>query len=255
LSSTLFDYEWQFLLQLITRIYNTETYNDMCDTLLQQLKTLIPYKSGIIFQTGRENGHAVLFNPISTENIDDSSAHNFFTEGAYPHWNEFIMTPYSMVFRQSDIITAAKWEKTRVFRDVWHPKGIYWGIFMSLVHKDIPLSLVGIMRERPADDFTARDLYIMNILKDPLERKFHALSEDKTKRLSGTLSDRIIKSAANMGLTKREIEIASLVCSGKGSEEICQLLYITHATLSKHLSNIYSKTKVKNRTQLFSLFN
>ena len=239
---------------MVTRIYNSETYGDMCDTLLQQLKTLIPYNTGIIFQTGRENGHPVLFNPISTEHLDDSSAHNFFTEGAYPHWNEFIMAPYSMVFRQSDIITSAKWEKTRVFKDVWQPKGVYWGIFMSLIHKDVPLSLIGIMREREADDFTARDLYIMNILKDSLERKFNSLAEDKTKRLSGTLSDRIVKSAANMGLTKREIEIVSLICGGKGSEEICQLLYITHATLSKHLSNIYAKTKVKNRTQLFSLF-
>ena len=67
-------------------------------------------------------------------------------------------------------------------------------------------------------------------------------------------SDRILKKAANFGLTKRETEIVSLVCSGKGGDEMCQSLYITHATLSKHLSNIYAKAKVKNRTQLFALF-
>jgi DNA-binding CsgD family transcriptional regulator len=93
----------------------------------------------------------------------------------------------------------------------------------------------------------------MNTLKDPLERKFFSLLEDR--RYAGNPgADRILKASASLGLTKRETEIVSLVCAGKGSDEMCQVLYITHATLSKHLSNIYAKTKVKNRTQLFALF-
>ncbi len=46
----------------------------------------------------------------------------------------------------------------------------------------------------------------------------------------------------------------ALVCGSKSSDDMCRQLYITHATLSKHLSNIYAKTKVRNRTQLFGLF-
>jgi len=207
----------------------------------------------VVFQAGRENGRGILTNPISTEQLDDRSDHDFFIEGNYPHWDEFIMSPYSSVFRQSDIIPPGKWEKTRVYRDVWYPKGMYWGLFASLVHKDVPLAVLGIMRDKASNDFSARDIYIMNTLKDPLERKFFSLLEDR--RLTGNAgADRLMRATASFGLTKREAEIVSLVCAGKGSTEMCQYLYITHATLSKHLSNIYAKTKVKNRTQLFALF-
>lgn len=255
MSSTLFDYEWQFLLQMITRVNYSETYNDTCNMLLQQIKTLIPYQTGIIFQAGREKGDVVLTNPITTEDLNDESDHSFFIEGNYPHWNEFVMSPYSIVFRQSDIIPTGKWEKTRVYREVWLPKNNYWGLFASIVYKDCPLIVLGLQRSRNDDDFSARDIYIMNALKDPLERKFYSMLESKLRRSGGSLqNERIIKAAAQYNLTKRETEIVALTCSGKSSEEMCRQLYITHATLSKHLSNIYAKTKVRNRTQLFGLF-
>jgi len=238
---------------MTTRINYCGSYPETCNIFLQQIRTLIPYSIGVVFQVGRENGKVILNSPISTEHHDDKSSHNFFIEGEYPHWNEFVMLPYSSVFRQSDIIPPGKWEKTRVYRDLWQPKGMFWGVFLSLVHKDVPLAILGIQREKSASDFSDRDIYIMNTLKDPLERKFFSLLEDR--RLTGDAgADRILKASVSLGLTKRETEIVSLICAGKGSDEMCQILYITHATLSKHLSNIYAKTKVKNRTQLFALF-
>ncbi|MCL2125475.1 MAG: helix-turn-helix transcriptional regulator [Oscillospiraceae bacterium] len=249
----LFDHEWQFLVQMTTRIYYCGTYAETCNTYLQQIRTVIPYRSGVIFQAGRDNGQVVLTNPISTEEINDKHDHDFFIEGRYPHWDEFIMSPYSSVFRQSDIIPPGKWEKTRVYRDVWQPKEAYWGLFISLVHKDVSLAILGILREKGDNDFHTRDIFILNTLKDPLERKFYSLLEDQ-RLLGRSGAEKLLKTAASHSLTKRETEIVSLVCAGKSGEEMCQSLYITHATLSKHLSNIYAKTKVKNRTQLFALF-
>ena len=253
MSSILFDYEWQFLVQMTTRVYYSETYPEVCSIFLQQLRTMIPFSKGVVFQASREGGHVTLNNPVSNEPLDDRMDHNFFIEGMYPHWDEFIMLPYSSVFRQSDIIQPGKWEKTRVYREVWQPKGMFWGLFISLVHKDVPLAIIGVQRDKESTDFSERDLYIMNTFKDPLERKFFNLLEDR--KLAGYAgADRILKTSVSFGLTKRETEIVSLVCAGKGSDEMCQILYITHATLSKHLSNIYTKTQVKNRTQLFALF-
>ena len=253
MSSTLFDYEWQFLIQMTTRINYCGSYSELCVTFLQQIRALVPYNNGVVFQADRDSGHISLSNPVSTENVNDKTEHNFFIEGKYPHWDEFLMLPYSSVFRQSDIIQPGKWKNTRVYRDVWEPKGMYWGLFIALVHKDVSLAIVGLQRDKDASDFTVRDIYILNTLKDSLERKFFSLLEDF--KFSGNAGDdKILKEAASFGLTKRETEIVSLVCAGKGGEEMCHALYITNATLSKHLSNIYAKTKVKNRTQLFALF-
>ncbi|MDR3310170.1 MAG: helix-turn-helix transcriptional regulator [Oscillospiraceae bacterium] len=255
MSATLFDYEWQFLLQMVSRINYAETYMDTCTTLLQQIKTLIPYHNGILFQAARENGDVRLGSPVTTEQVNDETDHLFFTEGNYPHWNEFIMSPYSTVFRQSDLIPQEKWERTRIYREVWEPKNNYWGLFASLVHKDTPLAVLGLLRGRDREDFSARDLYIMNILKDPLERKYYSILEhNRIASGSAVFNERILRAAADYNLTKRETEIIALTCQGKSNDEMCRLLFITHATLSKHLSNIYAKTKVRNRTQLFGLF-
>ncbi|MDR2356842.1 MAG: helix-turn-helix transcriptional regulator [Oscillospiraceae bacterium] len=254
MSSTLFDYEWQFLLQMVTRINYSETYRETCNTILQQMRTLIPYQTGIIFKTSRKNGQAALNSPVSTEPLDDSSDHAFFMEGSYPHWNEFIMSPYSMVFRQSDIIPPAKWEKTRVYREVWQPKNIYWGLFISLVRKDTPLIVLGILRSEENENFSERDVYIMNTLKDPLERKYYSIIENDSGESSGRFSrERVAEAAAEYHLTKREMEVLSMTFRGVGNDEICRVLGITQSTLNKHLSNLYAKTNIHNRTQLFSL--
>ena len=79
------------------------------------------------------------------------------------------MASYSTVFRQSDLIAPAKWERTRVYRDLWQPQDIYWGLFISVVTKDVPMAIIGLFRPKTEEDFSARDLYLLNTLKDPLE--------------------------------------------------------------------------------------
>lgn len=254
MSSALFDYEWQFLVQMIMRVTYCENYTEACETLLRQLRTLIPYNVATIFRTGRKDGQAVVSNPISIDSGASKSDDMAFMNGEYPRWSEFIMSPYSMVFRQSDLIAPSKWENTRVYQDIWKPKGIFWGLFMSVVSNDHPLIMLCIHREKREEDFSARDIYLMNTLKDPLERKFYNLLEEEQKIGPNSPPGKLSRTAASYGLTKRETEIVYLVCAGKSSEDICSQLFITPATLSKHLSNIYSKTKVRNRTQLFGLF-
>ncbi|MDR0915650.1 MAG: LuxR C-terminal-related transcriptional regulator [Oscillospiraceae bacterium] len=256
MSTGLYDNEWKYLFEVATLIAFAETYEDTCNTLLQRIKALIPYSSGIIFQASRENGDVKLTNPISTEPVNDETDHSFFIEGNYPHWNMYLMKPSTSVFRQSEIISDAKWETTRVYRELWQPKNNFYGLFASLVHDDTPLAVIGLLRERAQGDFTTRDLDILKTIKDLLELKFYAIISGKTHKTSGgsVYSDRLLRAIAPYNLTKRETEIVVLTCQGKSSEDMCRQLFITHATLSKHLSNIYSKSGARNRTDLFGLF-
>ena len=52
-------------------------------------------------------------------------------------------------------------------------------------------------------------------------------------------------------LTKREIEVLSLVIEGKSSKEVADLLYVSKRTVDFHLANIYDKLEVTNRVQAF----
>jgi len=51
------------------------------------------------------------------------------------------------------------------------------------------------------------------------------------------------------GLTKREIEILQLVSEGHSNGELARMLWVTEQTVKFHLSNIYRKLNVANRTE------
>ncbi|MBA2372130.1 MAG: helix-turn-helix transcriptional regulator, partial [Chloroflexi bacterium] len=49
-------------------------------------------------------------------------------------------------------------------------------------------------------------------------------------------------------LTPREIEILSCIAAGKTTGEVARLLWVTPATVCKHLEHTYRKLGVSNRT-------
>jgi DNA-binding CsgD family transcriptional regulator len=50
------------------------------------------------------------------------------------------------------------------------------------------------------------------------------------------------------GLTEREVEVLRLVASGRTNPEIAKMLFISEKTVSRHLSNIFTKLDVSSRT-------
>lgn|GEM_PF-3539123 len=59
---------------------------------------------------------------------------------------------------------------------------------------------------------------------------------------------------ARFHLSKRELEIVTLVSEGKSNQEIADSLYISLKTVKAHLYNTFQKTAVNNRTQLAQLY-
>jgi NarL family two-component system response regulator LiaR len=51
------------------------------------------------------------------------------------------------------------------------------------------------------------------------------------------------------GLTKREREILQLVAEGHSNAQLARMLWVTEQTIKFHLSNIYRKLEVANRTE------
>ncbi|NJO59786.1 MAG: response regulator transcription factor [Richelia sp. RM2_1_2] len=62
-------------------------------------------------------------------------------------------------------------------------------------------------------------------------------------------SDSSLRSCQKLHFTDREKEVLRWLSKGVSNEEISQHLYITSATVKAHLSNIFKKLKVSNRSQ------
>ena len=50
-------------------------------------------------------------------------------------------------------------------------------------------------------------------------------------------------------LTRREIEILTLIVEGHSSKKVAELLYVSKRTVDFHLDNVYEKLQVSNRMQ------
>jgi DNA-binding NarL/FixJ family response regulator len=55
--------------------------------------------------------------------------------------------------------------------------------------------------------------------------------------------------ADDFGLTRRELEILQLVAEGHSNAALARMLWVTEQTVKFHLSNIYRKLDVANRTE------
>jgi two-component system, NarL family, response regulator LiaR len=66
-------------------------------------------------------------------------------------------------------------------------------------------------------------------------------------RHAGFVLDTSVVSLLN--LSKRELEILSLLAQGHSNQEIAATLYVSLSTVKSHLQNIFEKLDVKRRTQ------
>jgi DNA-binding NarL/FixJ family response regulator len=58
-----------------------------------------------------------------------------------------------------------------------------------------------------------------------------------------------VQSQAAPELTRREVEILQLVAEGHSNSQLARMLWVTEQTVKFHLSNIYRKLDVANRTE------
>jgi DNA-binding NarL/FixJ family response regulator len=74
-----------------------------------------------------------------------------------------------------------------------------------------------------------------------------------TPTLNGTAAAaspaRPVETDAVAALTKREVEILRLVAEGHSNSQLARILWVTEQTVKFHLSNIYRKLDVANRTE------
>ena len=74
-------------------------------------------------------------------------------------------------------------------------------------------------------------------------------SETKSKTVEQPNAEIDTKQIDALELNKREYEILLLIAKGHTNQEIADLLFLAVPTIKTHITNLYSKLEVKNRTQ------
>ena len=72
---------------------------------------------------------------------------------------------------------------------------------------------------------------------------------DRSIYFTGVQAPAPVADLADIPLTRREIEILRLVADGRSNAELARVLWVTEQTVKFHLTNIYRKLGVGNRTE------
>lgn len=148
-------------------------------------------------------------------------------------------------------VTGMKWLDWRDFQnsefvaDFIYPQGIRYSLASFIPGCSIAAS---IHRSRRSSVFQDRDFQIMRIIT-PHFNNIHSYL-DKIAGLEITQLRVAELARGCKKLSKREAEIAALLCRRLSVPEIATKLLIGCRTVEFHIANIYDKLKVRNRREL-----
>ena len=89
---------------------------------------------------------------------------------------------------------------------------------------------------------------LVNAINDVYEGNTY-IEPSLTNLLNISLAERDVMKDKLSDLTKREIEVLKLIANGLFNKEIAATLNISERTVKNHISNIFKKIKVSDRTQ------
>jgi DNA-binding NarL/FixJ family response regulator len=92
---------------------------------------------------------------------------------------------------------------------------------------------------------TARPDDIQLAIRQTYDRSFYLADERPRRERTTHAKD----ADASDLLTRREIEILQLLAEGYSNAQLAQMVWVTEDTIKFHLSNIYQKLEVTNRTE------
>ena len=150
--------------------------------------------------------------------------------------------------RMSDVIGRARYHELPFYREYYLPSPLEHVLDLGLSNERTHLRSLLLTRERDVADFSDRARAVLELLR-PHFRAREARAELKLR--VSDLADGSSLSDSPGGprppLTAREREILHLVGKGQTNAQIAAELWITPATVKKHLENVYVKLGVTSR--------
>lgn len=132
--------------------------------------------------------------------------------------------------------------QTPAIRDYWQQAGITTALGMALWDPHGSLRYLFSLSRKSQFPFTVSDERTIQIVFRQLNNLYQGLlTRPHLRQLS-----------ANRQLTNRERDVANLLMAGLDSDAIAAKLFISKATVTKHIANLHRKLHVQSQTQLLA---
>ena len=237
---------------IIYKIYSIEDITEMRIAFLGLLKILIPYFEASFYLASKDSAH-ILDNPVGV-NISGEALQRYldgYEDKDYTRW--FFLSAKNMAYRETDLFSEGCRVNKEYYKELYYPANIHYSAQLCLSYYGTFVGVVSLYRSRGEEDFTDDQIFLLDLFKEHLAyRLYHKNIVPDGEKI---YFDRIEKIRKKFELTNRETEVLQRLFEGYSTEVLANELNISAHTLKKHICNIYKKTGVKTRLELFRNLN
>jgi DNA-binding CsgD family transcriptional regulator len=228
------------ILDFLARIEDVDAGEPYTAELLAALRALIPCDSA---QYEAADVDARRFLDDHPGEFDDL----YWAVGPCPITEYRTRTGDLTAVRMSDVIGKARYHELPFYREYYLPVAFDHVLDLGLSAERTNLRSLLLVRERDVADFSERDRAVLELLRPHLRAREARAELHRRARATGDASAIDGQGEAVAPLTAREREILNLVGLGRTNAQIAAELWITPATVKKHLENVYDKLGVAGR--------
>lgn len=240
---------WMAITDIIYKIHSVNNIDKMRSILLKQLQWVIPFDRATSYLAA--NGNDLLLCSPVTLNFPDEYVQQYLKNYyKYDYSRGIKLSANNIVYLDSDICDKKVWLKSTYYEQICKPNSIHHIIHINIAFNNTFLGILSLYRNEASTNFSYRDTFILNQLKDHLALRLYN-AYNSTEQTYHTLS--IFDCSVKYQLTAREERVLSLMAKGLTTDEMCNVLIITPNTLKKHIMNVYKKLGIKNRIQLLKM--
>lgn len=246
--------EWVVISKLLLNLYSIDDIQMFVGKTLKLFRMLIPYTKGyfvLLDENNEINMHKSAF-----LGMEDKTFREYMGDYYEKDYIRYVFDLYqhTIAYRDTDILEDSPRKKTEFYREFLRPNNIPYGAGILLVKNGKVIGIISLFRSGELGDFTDKDMYIFDILKDHMANITERLKNQENVAVQAPFVN-LEEIKKQYGLTGKEYEVALEILEGKSNQEIGEKLVISISTVKKHIYNIYGKVGVKNRSQFLALLN
>ncbi|MEL7649955.1 MAG: LuxR C-terminal-related transcriptional regulator [Sedimentibacter sp.] len=252
--SILTDDEWFLISDIMFDLYNSNASNYRI-SFFEQIKKIIPFDVGTFFLGNNIGNQKLLTDPIAynhpCDKVKDSDElfkiYEKLNNSDYGLWLHYQQE--SIVVRDTDILSDSIREESEIYKKIFVPVGMHYCCSMYIIYNGILLGTVNLFRKKENQDFTEKDIFILNYIKRHLTHRMYQIHPQGKNQEN--IKNIMIK---DFNLTEREYQIVIDICKGFTNREIGDELFVSENTIKKHTLHIFEKTGINNRAMLIKMF-
>lgn len=242
--------EWNTINNILLDLYTINDIKQLSAKVLHVLRMMIPFSKGyfaLLDENGKidaENSVFIGFDEASEKKYKEK----YFDDDYIKYLFDF--SKETAVFRDSEILDDEVRKNTNFYKEFLRPENIPYGAGILLIDGGKVRGILNFFRSAALGDFSEKNIYVLNILKNHLENIVHNVYLLNNQDF---MSEKCFDHAvSDFSLSHREAEILKLIADGKSNAEICNGLCVSISTVKKHVYNIFNKAGVNSRTQLLN---